>query len=722
MEDECSMKTNANMMKNLHRLLLGCAVSLISMSTVDAQTIEKGPDGLNYQITSSTDRTAILSYQDNTMQYGDLTLPTSVTLYDGIEFRVTGIGISAFNHCSGLTSVTIPDSYTEISIYAFNYCQNLKQVNMTNSITSIGGWAFSGCSSLSSITLSNAITEIPLQAFSYCSSLKQIDLPAGLKRIGESAFIGSGLTSITIPDNTKEIKSSAFWGCKSLQSVTIGNSLSKIGQSAFYGCTALGKITLPASVSEIGVGAWADCTSLTEIAVTSDNKSFTSVDGALYNKEKSQLLAFPLGKKDTHITLPSSLTAIGDNAFNGCSMTSITIPAQVSSIGRYAFANCKNLTSIDLPQSVNTIGEGAFSQSGLRSVIIPKRVREISYNLLNNCENLSTVTLYQGITKIGAGAFAICKSLSNISLPPFVTEIGAGAFAGSGLTECYIGTSVSKIGDGIFSGCENLTKVTVDPANPYYTLQDDVIYTKDMTTTVTGLDPITSLTLPSTVTSIGERSFSYCGNITELNLPSSLHTIGIQAFLGCSGLTKVDIPEGVVSVAGQAFGGCSNLTEITIPSTTKDFGPWIEENEYLNIPEGGVLMSCNNLQKIYCKTVTPPEASDRVTICPFEILSSGTLYVPTGTAEAYKAAPGWRYFKNIVEMDFSGIDAVETEQKPKVTVADGRVVVSGDCGLAVEIFAVNGTLMFNGSSGSIPALGHGIYIVRVGNTTEKVIL
>ena len=311
-----------------------------------------------------------------------------------------------------------------------------------------------------------------------------------------------------------------------------------------------------------------------------ESKRFASVDGVLYNKEKSQLLAFPSGKKDTNITLPSSLTAIGDNAFNGCGVASITIPAQVSSIGRYAFANCKNLTSIDLPQSVNTIGEGAFSQSGLRSVIIPKKVREISDNLLNNCENLSTVTLYQGITKIGAGAFA-----------------------GSGLTECN-----------------------------------------------------------------------------------------------------------------------SNLTEITIPSTTKDFGPWIEENEYLNIPEGGVLMSCNNLQKIYCKTVTPPEASDRVTICPFEILSSGTLYVPTGTAEAYKAAPGWRYFKTIVEMDFSGIDAVETEQKPKVTVADGRMVVSGDCGLAVEIFAVNGTLMFNGSSGSIPALGHGIYIVRVGNTTEKVIL
>lgn len=693
------MKANANMMKNLHRLLLGCAVTLISVSTVEAQTIEKGPDGLNYQITSSTDRTAILSYQDNTKQYGDLTLPTSVTLYDGVEFRVTGIGISAFNNCSGLTSVTIPDSYTEISVYAFNYCRNLKEVNMTNSIASIGGWAFSGCNSLSAITLSNSITEIPLEAFSYCSSLKQIDLPAGLERIGGSAFICSGLTSITIPDNTKEIESSAFQDCKSLQSVALGNSLTKIGRSAFYGCTALGEITLPASVSEIGVGAWADCTSLTEISVASDNKRFASVDGVLYNKEKSQLLAFPSGKKDTNITLPSSLTAIGDNAFNGCGVASITIPAQVSSIGRYAFANCKNLTSIELPQSVNSIGEGAFSQSGLRSVIIPKNVTEINDYLLSNCENLSTVTLYQGITKIGAEAFA-----------------------GSGLTECNIGASVSKIGAGIFSQCENLAKVTVDPANPYYTLQDDVIYTKEMTATVTGLDRITSLTLPSTVTSIGERSFNYCGNISELNLPSSLRTIGIQAFLVCSGLTKVDIPEGVVSVAGQAFGGCSSLTEITIPSTTKDFGPWIEDNEYMMIPEGGVLMSCNNLQKIYCKAVTPPEASDRVTICPFEILSSGTLYVPTGTAEAYKAAPGWRYFKNIVEMDFSGIDAVETEQKPEVTVADGRVVVSGDGGLAVEIFAVNGTLMFNGSADSIPALGHGIYIVRVGSTTEKVIL
>ena len=174
----------------------------------------------------------------------------------------------------------------------------------------------------------------------YNGSAKTVDIPEKINgksvtSIGNCAFrYCTSLKSITIPNSVIEIGSSAFSGCSSLTSITIPNSVTEIGVYAFKGCTSLTSITIPNSVTNIGDSTFWGCSSLTAIYVAVDNKNYTSVNGVLFNKDKTALICYPAGKTDKSYNITNSVTSIGDYAFNGCSsLTSITIPDSVTSIG-----------------------------------------------------------------------------------------------------------------------------------------------------------------------------------------------------------------------------------------------------------------------------------------------------------------------------------------------------------------------------------------------------
>ena len=324
---------------------------------------------------------------------------------------VTCIGGYAFNGCTSLTSVTIPNSVTSIVGYAFNGCTSLTSVTIPDSVTSIGEFAFHNCKSLTSVTIPSSVTSIDKYAFCYCGSL----------------------TSVTIPDSVTSIGYGAFINCKSLTSVTIPNSVTSIDKYAFSECTSLTSVTIPNSVTSIGRGAFSNCAALTGIWVTEGNSHYSSdASGVLFSKDKTTLVQCP--GTLAACTIPDSVTSIGEYAFYNCtSLTSVTFPDSVTSIGEYAFYNCTSLTSVTFPDSVTSIGKYAFC----------------------DCSSLTSVTIPDSVTSIVGSAFAGCTSLTNVTIPDSVTSIGDWAFSGCrSLTDVYF-TGTESAWNSIAIGIAN---------------------------------------------------------------------------------------------------------------------------------------------------------------------------------------------------------------------------------------------------------------------------
>ena len=331
-------------------------------------------DGICYNL-DETNKTAEVTFKDlyHASYSGVIVIPSSITVNDS-NYDVTAIGIVAFRNCSGLTSVTIPNSVTSIGNFAFEKCSGLTSVTIPNSVTSIGESAFGGCSGLTSVTIPNSVTSI-----------------------GDSAFRGcSGLTSVTIPNSVTSIGDFAFSWCSGLTSVTIPNSVTSIGNNAFQNCNSLTSITIPNSVTSIGEETFSYCRGLTSV------------------------------------TIPNSVTSIGDRAFSWCSgLTSVTIPNSVTSIGYYAFEGCSGLISVTIPNSVTSIGDGAFHYCEIKKLYYDCSVDPYIYS--DYLEELiigdNVTTIYDYFKK---------SPIKKIILGMNVSEIRAEAFKNSKISEFTI--------------------------------------------------------------------------------------------------------------------------------------------------------------------------------------------------------------------------------------------------------------------------------------------
>ena len=378
-----------------------------------------------------------------------------------IPSSVKIIGDEAFVRCGDLTSIEIPSSVTSIGNLAFFCCYRLTSIKIPSSVTSIGEHAFTGCSGLTSINVSGdnlyysseeGILYDKNKTVLICipgGKKGSVEIPSSVKSIEKGTFLEcSGLTSINvsidnpnysseegilydknktvlisvsrekegmveIPSSVTIIGDEAFRDCHGLRSVKFPKSVTSIGKYAFSGCNGLTSIEIPKSVTSIGEYAFTLCSGLTSINVSRNNPNYSSVDGILYDKNKTVLISVPYRKKGMFKML-SSVTSIGNGAFDYCrDLTSIEIPSRVTSIGDHAFRDCRGLTSIEIPSSVSSIGEYAFVNcKGLTSIKIPLSVTSIGDYAFYNCRNLEIfINNSKENLMVGDAAFDGCKSV-----------------------------------------------------------------------------------------------------------------------------------------------------------------------------------------------------------------------------------------------------------------------------------------------------------------------
>lgn len=260
-----------------------------------------------------------------------------------------------------------------------------------------------------------------------------------------------------IPEGVSAIGAFAFNNCSLLTSITIPDSVTIIGDFAFFRCSKLENIIIPNSVKTIGKYVFDKCNLLKNIFVDSSNEYYTSVDGILYDKNKSTLVCYPAGKNQINYTLPFGLTSIGSGAFSwSSSLTSITIQDSVTSIGDFAFENCSLLKSITIPDSVTSIGNFAFYNcKSLTSITILGSVTSIGDSAFSDCSSLTSITIPDSVTSIGDSVFSWCESLTSITISDSVTSIKTDAFWGCNLLDTVYYSGTQEQAESIFIGGGN---------------------------------------------------------------------------------------------------------------------------------------------------------------------------------------------------------------------------------------------------------------------------
>ena len=506
------------------------------------------------------------------------------SLITSLEFEedsiCDSIGYQAFNSCTGLVSITIPETITKLHNKAFYDCFKVEEINF-NAIAmedldfGIGPYdvrnntfyrvGISGAGI--KLTIGNKVTRIP--AYLFRPDLYLYDFPEPVKIVSVEFEEGSVCTTIG---------NHAFYNCKQLRDVNLPDGLTTIGNNAFYSCLSLTNITLPDSVTSIGYQAFSSCSAL------------------------------------VNIVIPSGVTVIESNLFQYCSnLVSITIHEGVTEI-RSSFNSCYKLVEIINKSSLD-ITAGSAEHGGIAQYA---RIVHNGDSIVENVDGYLFVTI-DGVnyllTYMGADSelvlpesyngksYEICDyafyelyNLTSVVISDGVTAIGDKAFAECDkLKTIFIGKGVASIGLQALYGCHALDTISVDADNPYYKDIDGDLYSKDGTVILRYASgkTHTEFTIPNGVVIIGDYAFSASLNLINVVMPSSVTVIdnyafyncinmkcvtvsenvtiiGDRAFYYCKALTDVSIPEGVTTIGRYAFSDCQSLTSIVIPDSVTD--------------------------------------------------------------------------------------------------------------------------------------------------------
>ena len=486
-----------------------------------------------------------------------------------IDEGVTSIGGWAFTNCV-LTSVMIPDSVTSIACGAFSECRSLASVTIPDSVTSIGGYAFRGCTGLTSVTIPDSVTSIDGYAFSGCT----------------------GLTSVTIPDSMTSIGGGAFSGCTSLTSVAIPSSVTEIGGSAFSGCTGLTSVTIPDSVTSIDGYAFSGCDSLTDVYYAGTAADWAKISISEGNED---LTSAALRCAPASLSAPS-VTGGNDsqgrpmlkwNAVSGAAKYEVYRARSMNGdYIKYSTVTGTSYTNISYIENGNTYyykvrALKSDGTAGAWSSIVSVTYRKPAAATVasGKCGDSASWKLdAEGtLTISGTGATYDFFDDYNCTAPWYdaelrlrikkvvvekgITYVGTWAFYDcSEMTSVSLPTTLETMGASVFMDCTSLTSVTI-PAGVTFISGDFF----------RGCTSLKSVTLPDSLRETGGCTFMYCTSLTSVRLPATLLSISWQMFKDCKSLTSLTIPRSVVDVKQDAFSGCTALKNVTYTGTTADW-------------------------------------------------------------------------------------------------------------------------------------------------------
>ena len=516
---------------------------------------------------------------------------TSFTIDDKTKF----IWSSAFSECRVLESIENTQNILCIGSYAFEHCNNLKTFTIPYGVTTIEDGTFFCCTNMQTITIPETVTSIGQSAFEGCNNLKSISIPNSVTSIGNKAFYEcKKLENIIIPDGVTFIRYYTFYGCESLEWVSLPESVYYIDQFAFKNCSSLKSIIIPSAVTKIAIAAFLHCDALTTVYYggTEDKWSTISIEGnnGCLNGVRKYYFSQTEPEKDGYFW-----------HFDTDGVTPVS------------WGNEPNY-SYGLAYSLNSDGKG-YTVVGMgdcidKDLIIPSTheglpVTAIGEIAFNGNTDITYVLIDRAVTSIGQGAFNLCRSLKNVyyngTKEEWETLCSSIGVSNDYLIDAKVYYfSETEPADGFFwhFDTDGKTPVSWGVESDYsvglkYSLNTDekgytvvgIGYCEDtdlvIPATYRGL-PVTaigsnafesvrsfkSVSIPASVTTIGEKAFASCG-VTSVTFAtnSQLTTVDRYAFFSSSSLQSIALPDGVTTIGEAAFNGCNNITSISIPDS-----------------------------------------------------------------------------------------------------------------------------------------------------------
>lgn len=411
---------------------------------------------------------------------------TSVT----IEKGVTSIGAYAFEGCDYIEEIVLPDGIANIGNSAFRYCNRLSKITIPESVVRIGESAFESCSDLKEIKLPSGLKELSSRMFSECGSLETVEIPDGIKKISSGAFsYCRSLKSVTIPESVTKIDSSAFSNCSALEEIKLPSTLTTIGNSAFYNCSSLKSMSIPASVTEIGTNAFGYC-SLLESIDADGNANYATVDGILYNSDKSTIIAYPAGKKGSSFTVPSTVKTIAGGAISGNKLiTEIIIGKNVTLIENNAISNCSNLENVKIDNPNCTIGSSSDDYYSSYAIYTKKitghsgsTAEKYAYNADIIFSNIETGETYLKGSCGEKAEYVLQDGVLTISGSGYVSKyFESGSYKYETIKKVVVGKDITELNNSL-SYHNNIESFEINSANENMCSVNGVVYSKDMKT------------------------------------------------------------------------------------------------------------------------------------------------------------------------------------------------------------------------------------------------